>query len=62
MEVLKLFEGKRLSIDDYVEKLQVMGEKKAASAKGLSDLIKTFQEHLEEESKLNAKIEELEAQ
>ncbi|GAB5354339.1 hypothetical protein AAMO2058_000110300 [Amorphochlora amoebiformis] len=61
MELLKKFESKRLSIDDYVASLEDMEEKKGESTKALSERIATFKAHLKEEEILSKQIEDLDA-
>ncbi len=54
MELLKRFEAKRLSVDDYVQNLENISTTKAKAANGLLDRLRTFKSHLKEEEALSA--------
>jgi len=49
MELLKRFEAKRLSVDDYVDRLLDISSKKAKKGSSLDTRVKAFKANLQEE-------------
>mmetsp|Transcript_4807 Transcript_4807/g.7449 ORF Transcript_4807/g.7449 Transcript_4807/m.7449 type:complete len:579 (+) Transcript_4807:69-1805(+) len=61
MELLKRFEAKRLSVDDYVDRLLDISAKKAKKGSSLDNRVKAFKANLQEEELLNNQIEEIQS-
>mmetsp|Transcript_23597 Transcript_23597/g.57150 ORF Transcript_23597/g.57150 Transcript_23597/m.57150 type:complete len:100 (+) Transcript_23597:2640-2939(+) len=59
MELLKRCEAKRLSVDDYVDRLQEIHLMKSKASKLIQNKVETLKDHLKEEEILNKEMQKV---